>query len=91
MAPDGYDRRDVDELPSGGAFLGRTQITEVFEHPVYYTGRADFGILRRRDGDARYYRPFEDGLGDRDVDRFDTEHSLESPFDLGVLAARGTP
>ena len=85
------DRRDVDELPSGGAFLGRTQITEVFEHPVYYTGRADFGILRRRDGDARYYRPFEDGLGDRDVDRFDTEHSLESPFDLGVLAARGTP
>lgn len=85
------DRRDVEELPSAGVFMGRTPLATWFETPIYYDGRADFAYLRRHDGDARYYRPFEDGLGDRDVRRFDTEHRLEAPFDLGVLQARGTP
>jgi hypothetical protein len=85
------DRRDVDELPSLGAYLGRTELGEAFGNPYYYTGRVDGGYLRRRDGDPRYYKPFEDGLGDRELARIDTEHSLEEPFGLGVLGARATP
>ncbi|MEM7307149.1 MAG: hypothetical protein AAF682_10790, partial [Planctomycetota bacterium] len=34
---------------------------------------------------------FADGLGDREVLRFDTTHRLETPFDLGALGLRATP
>jgi len=85
------NRRDVDELPSLGAFRGRTRIGYAFDNPIYYSGRLDAAYLRRRDGDERYYDPFEDGLGRRDVLRIDTEHKVEAPFSLGVLSARGTP
>ncbi|MBL8858471.1 MAG: hypothetical protein JNL28_08210 [Planctomycetes bacterium] len=85
------NRREIDELPSAGAYRGRTQIGYAFDNPIYYSARADAGYFRRHDGDPRYYSPFEDGLGNRDVARFDTEHKVEAPFSLGVLAARGTP
>lgn len=85
------DRRDTDELPSVGVYRGLTQVGEMFDNPLYYTGHADAGYLRRREGDPRYYKPFEDGLGDRNVLRVDTEHRLELPLNLGFLAARGTP
>lgn len=85
------DRRDVDELPSAGAYLGRSQIGTAFENPIYFVGNVDAGYFRRRDGDPRYYSPFEDGLGDRNIHRVDTEQRIEVPFSLGFLAARGTP
>jgi hypothetical protein len=85
------DRRDTDELPSLGVYRGRSKVGEMFDNPLYYTGRADAAYLRRREGDPRYYKPFEDGLGDRDVTRVDTDHRIELPVNLGFLAMRGTP
>ncbi len=85
------DRTDTAELPSAGAYLGRKRIAEAFDNPVYYTGRVDAGYYKRNDGDARYYAPFEDGLGSRELTRIDTEHRVEMPFALGFLDARGTP
>lgn len=85
------DRTDVAELPSLGVTRGRTQIDSWWENPVYYTGAIDAAYLQREDGDARYYAPFPDGLGDREVLRADTLQRVEMPFPLGVLNANMTP
>lgn len=85
------DRTDTAELPSLGAFRGRTKIATWWENPVYHTGYVDAAYLKREDGDARYYAPFPDGLGDREVLRADTLQRIEMPFELGVLNANMTP
>ncbi len=85
------DRTDVEELPSVSAFRGRARIGEWFDRPLYHTGFLDAAWLQRRDGDPRYYAPFADGLGDREVLRADTAQRLELPFALGFLNAQGTP
>lgn len=85
------DRTDVEELPKVGLQRGRTQIDTWWENPVYYTGLVDAAYLRREDGDARYYAPFPDGLGDREVLRADTRQRLEMPFELGLLNANAVP
>ncbi len=85
------DRTDTAELPSLGAFRGRTELATWWENPVYYTGSLDAAYLRREDGDARYYAPYPDGLGDREVLRADTRQRIEMPFELGVLNANATP
>ncbi|MCY2959794.1 MAG: hypothetical protein NTY35_06475 [Planctomycetota bacterium] len=85
------DRTDTAELPSLGAMRGRTKIDTWWENPVYYTGTLDAAYLKRQDGDPRYYEPFPDGLGDREVLRADTKQRVEMPFPLGVLNANVTP
>ena len=94
------DRTDIEELPSIGAFRGRTPITQLFAHDLLYTSQASFAYLRRHNGDPEFYPPFIDGtdaldapttLGDREVARFDTEHRLELPMPLGWAGVRATP
>lgn len=91
------DRTDIEELPSLGLFRGRSPIGEIGGLPVLYTTHADAEYLRRRDGDPQFYPPFLDGplfpngLGDREVVRFDNEHRFEAPFALGVAGVRATP
>jgi len=85
------DRTDAAELPSLGFFRGRTQLATWWDNPVYHTGTVDAAYLRREDGDAQYYAPYPDGLGDREVMRADTRQRIELPFELGVLKANATP
>ena len=85
------ERTDTAELPSLGAFRGRTQFDTWWENPVYHTGHLDAAYLEREDGDARYYAPFPDGLGDREVLRADTLQRVEMPVKLGFLNANMTP
>lgn len=85
------DRTDVAELPSVGFLRGRKEITRWWSNPVYHTGSVDAAYLQREDGDPRYYDPFPDGLGDREVLRADTVQRIEMPFPLGVMAANMTP
>lgn len=85
------DRTDIEELPTLGIARGRTPLTHLGELPVYYLSQTDVGYLQRRDGDPLYYPPFPDGLGDREVLRFDTLQRVEVPFDLGIAAVRATP
>lgn len=85
------DRTDTSELPSLGFFRGRTELATWWDNPVYHTGSVDAAYLRREDGDEKYYAPFPDGLGDREVMRADTRQRIEMPFALGVLNANATP
>lgn len=85
------NRTDIEELPSLGWFRGRNQVATWWENPVYHTGWIDAAYLRREDGDTRYYAPFPDGLGDREVLRADTRQRIEMPVQLGVLNATATP
>ncbi len=85
------DRTDVEELPSVGLVRGRTPFGHFGELPLYYSTQNSAGYLRRRDGDSRYFTPFPDGLGSRDVLRADSIHRVEMPFELGLWNARATP
>lgn len=98
------DRTDIEELPSAGAYRGLTPIGEIGKVPILYRAYADAAYLRRRNGDPKYYAPFDppfaDGsfedpsggpIGDRDILRADTEHRLEAPIPLGFAALRATP
>lgn len=85
------DRTDTAELPKLGAFRGRSPIGEIGSLPVLYDAYADFAYLHREDGNPEFYLPFPDGLGDRQVARFDTQHRLEAPFALGYAGIRATP
>lgn len=85
------NRTDVEELPYGGIVRGRTPIGHLGDLGLYYTGQLNAGYLRRKTGDPRYYPPFPDLLGSRDVVRADTTQRLEAPFDLGWAAIRATP
>ncbi len=85
------DRTDIAELPSAGAFRGRTEVGQWWKRPLYYTGSLDAAYLDRHEGDPRYYAPYIDGLGERQVLRADTRQRLELPFALGLLNANATP
>jgi hypothetical protein len=85
------DRTDTAELPKLGAFRGRTPIGEIGTLPVLYDAYADFAYLQRQDGNPEFYLPFPDGLGDRQVARFDTQHRLEAPFATSFAGIRATP
>jgi hypothetical protein len=104
-------RTEIEELPSVGAFRGRTPLAELGGHPLIYTGEARVDMLRRREGDPPlvdhdddpltppipavspfgFPATFADGLGERDVLRFDTSQRLELPVPLGFGGLRATP
>ncbi|MBL8863629.1 MAG: hypothetical protein JNK02_16690 [Planctomycetes bacterium] len=85
------DRTDTAELPSLGWLRGRTEVATWWDNPVYHTGTVDAAYLERREGDVRYYDPYPDGLGDREVLRADTRQRIEMPFDTRVLKGIATP
>ncbi|MEM7305254.1 MAG: hypothetical protein AAF682_01225, partial [Planctomycetota bacterium] len=88
---------DIDELPSVGAWRGRSQLLPLGPTSLVYSAEARAAYLERRESDDGFASPFglpevfADGLGDREVLRFDTTHRLETPFDLGALGLRATP
>ncbi len=88
-------RNDVERLPDLGALHGRTPIGEMNGVPLLYTATADAAYLRRRQGDATVFSPFDpvfsDGLGSRDFFRADTRHRIEAPFSLETGGVRVTP
>jgi hypothetical protein len=91
-------RSDVEELPSLGAYRGRSPILSLGDLALVHTGdlRADY--LRRRESAPRdslgnpdpIFNPFglpdffPDGLGDREVLRVDTTQALEVPVPVGA-------
>jgi hypothetical protein len=91
VKPQLEDRTEVLELPKAGWYLGRHPVFRLGELEVLYSAQANAGYLLRREGDPLYYQPFQDGLGERDVARVDTEHRLEMPFALGLASVRLTP
>jgi hypothetical protein len=88
-------RNDVERLPDLGVLHGRTPVGELNGVPLLYTATADAAYLRRRQGSATVFSPFDpvfdDGLGSRDFLRADTRHRIEAPFTLGAGGVRVTP
>lgn len=90
-------RASIDELPSLGVFRSRAPIGSLAGRSILYSGDARAEFLRRREGDPGVVSPFgrpaqfEDGLGERDVLRFDTTHAIEAPLALSFAALRLTP
>ena len=102
---DGF-RTDVEELPSGLVFRGRSPLFHLGPYPVVHTGDAQAVYLRRREGGQTtvidgiaqplsdpFGLParFPDGLGNRETLRFDTRQDLEVPVPLGFLGLKLTP
>jgi hypothetical protein len=91
-------RTEVLDQPSLGYFRGRSQIAEIANLPVIYASNTTLDHLKRVEGDEinsqtglPYEPPFADGLGERDVTRFDTTQRLETPIGLGFGGLRATP
>ena len=88
---------DIDELPSVGAWRGRTEVLPLGPTALVYSGSATAAYLRRRESEEGYASPyglpevFDDGFGDREVLRFDTQHRVEAPIGLGLWGLRATP
>jgi hypothetical protein len=91
VKPQIEDRTEVLEMPKAGWYLGRHPVFRFGGAEVLYSAEAQAGYYLRREGDPAYYPPYADGGGERDIARIDTEHRLESPFALGLAAARVTP
>lgn len=76
-------RREVEQLPSVGTYVGRRQVGGWEGLPLTYSGGLDVARLRRREGTAPSEGVFlgidgqADGLGVRDVLRADTTQRLE--------------
>jgi len=95
------DRTDTEELPKAGVIRGRAPVAKIGGLDVLHTGYLDAAYLRRREGDASWVEPgdpippgydvYQDGLGEREVARMDTEQRFEAPFSLGFAGLRGTP
>ena len=83
-------RTQVEELPEVGHYRGLHQIAQVKGVPLLYTGSTRAGWYRRREGDPRWADPFADGLGERELMRFDTQHRLEAPVPLGSSGLTAT-
>ncbi|MEM7516626.1 MAG: hypothetical protein AAF368_06860, partial [Planctomycetota bacterium] len=79
----------IEELPKVGFQRGRTPIGKILGAPVLYSTEVDAGYYRRREGNVE--AGFAGTLGDREVARFDNEHLLEMPLDLGESGVRFTP
>ncbi|MDP6538020.1 MAG: hypothetical protein QF410_00585 [Planctomycetota bacterium] len=88
-------RSTVVEQPGVGYYRGLTPIGSWWGSPLLYAAHADLAWLRRMEGSSEVVSPFDpsfdDGLGERDVGRFDTEQRLELPFDLGEGGWKATP
>ncbi|MBK7642675.1 MAG: hypothetical protein IPJ19_06425 [Planctomycetes bacterium] len=85
------NRTETLELPKAGWYLGRHPVFRMGGIEVLYSAQASAGYFERREGDAAYYPPFADGLGQRDIARVDTEQRLEAPFPIGVAGIRLSP
>ncbi len=90
------DFRDaVEEQPALGYYRGLTPVGQWWGTPLLFAAHADLAYLRRREGNSEVVSPFDpsfdDGLGEREVARFDTEQRLELPFELGVGGWKATP
>jgi hypothetical protein len=85
------NRTEVLELPKAGWYFGRHPIFRLGGVEVLYSAQASAGYYLRREGDALYYPPFPDLLGERDIARIDTEQRFETPFPLGFAGVRLTP
>ncbi|MDP6408111.1 MAG: hypothetical protein QGI46_01910 [Planctomycetota bacterium] len=90
------DFRDaVEEQPALGYYRGLTPVGQWWGSPLLFAAHADLAYLRRREGDSAAASPFDpsfgDGLGEREVTRFDGEQRLELPFELGAGGWKATP
>ena len=95
-------RSEVEELPRVSTYRGRAPLASFGRFALLHTGDFEAAWLRRREGEdprSPFALPtvFLDGLGEREVLRFDTEQRLELPVPLGAgvkltpfLSARGT-
>lgn len=96
-------RSDVNELPSAGAYFGRTPIAQLGSLSLLHRADVRAAWLSRRAGTSGDQSPFSsapaldefdefaDGFGDREVGRFDFTDSLELPIDVGFAGLRATP
>lgn len=84
-------RTEIVDQPSVSWVLGREELGHVGGLALVRTSNFSFDHYARFVGDPRYEGPFADGLGDRDVSRFDTDHRLELPWTPGVAGLRVTP
>ncbi len=98
-------RTEVEELPSAGYYHGSTPIGGLGSFALDYSGSLDVAYLRRKQGtigdpsDAQEIEGFtefselvfQDGLGDREVARIDSQHQIEAPFGLGPAGLRLRP
>ena len=91
-------RTEVVDQPSFGIFQGRAEIGHIGALPIVEISNYSLERLARFETDEvstetgqPYEPPFADGLGDRDVVRFDGTHRFETPWTPGVLGLRVTP
>ncbi len=88
---------EVTEMPSGKVWRGRGELFPLGHASLVYSADASASYLKRFQSDGGYASPFglqavfPDGLGDREVLRFDTTQRFEVPFDLGFGGVRATP
>jgi hypothetical protein len=94
-------RTSVNQIPKVGAYRGSTPIGDVAGFPVLYSHNSSAAYQERRFG-REPFSPFVPVFPDADLDgdgepddfdalRFDTEHRLETPFDLGLAGLQATP
>ncbi len=98
-------RTEVEELPKLGLSRFSSELFRVGDVPVLYGTRTTAAYLQRVEGRESsdplliaptppqdgIEPPFDDGLGERRVQRFDTLHTLELPFSLPASGIRLTP
>jgi hypothetical protein len=90
-APPQWWRTEVVDQPALTFYDGRSQVGSLGAVPLLYGWRTDAGYFARYEGSGGYEDPFPDGLGEREVLRFDTLHRLEAPIDLSLAGLRATP
>jgi len=90
-APPQWWRTEVVDQPSLTFYDGRSQVGTLGKVPILYGWRTNAGYFARVEGTGGYEDPFPDGLGEREVLRFDTRHRLEAPIDLSLAGLRATP
>ena len=98
-------RTQVEKLPSAGFFHGNAPIASIGPLKLLYSGSVDVERLRRRQGTigdpgdvaliegfTEYSEEvFTDGLGDQDVTRVRSAHSIELPMSLDFYGLRARP
>lgn len=84
-------RSEITDSPSITYYDGSSRVASIAGVPILYGSNSSAGYYRRLEGDPDFEDPFADGLGSRDILRFDTLHKLEAPIDLGVAGLRATP
>jgi hypothetical protein len=82
-------RSEVQELPSLGYYRGRTEVARIGTLPLLYTTDSGLAYLNRVEGD--FEPPFQDGQGEQDTLRLDTDHRFETPFETGIAGLKLAP